>query len=258
MKSFARFLIPVGLGVFAFVLHWLAVKAQLGNDFVVIKTSVKADEVLAEAKLEKFRVVADDFDRLKRTLVPWEERTAIYGLPVRRALEKGDLVFWQDVQYITSDFLLGDREIPLHLSLDGVDYEPSLLRVGNQIGLIVPIATANTNNRPGNPPALDLNTRFEELGPFRILSVGQRTISAPGEDGPAQARGDAHLVTLAVPVDAGDSSSQSSASARSVPEAARRLLAAKALRRPDGKNIVAMILYQPKIVLPVDDSKPKQ
>ena len=133
--------------------------------------------------------------------------------------------------------------------MEGVDYEPSLLKVGNQIGLVVPLAPQAKETSPSDPanvPA-ELNARFEEVGPFRILSVGGRTLEQPGEtEQEDRDRGNTNFVTLAVKLDSGMApiSENTPTAARPVPEAARKLLAAQSARQTDGKPFVAMVLYQ--------------
>ena len=278
MKNLSRFLIPLGLGVGAFVLNWMSVQPQLGDDFVVVAADVAEHEPLAQAKLAPLKIVGQDFARLKSTFVPWSERAALTGLPAGRALKKGDFVFWQDVRYVSADFLPAADELPLHVSLEGVSYEPALLKVGNRVSFIVPAlgsereaATAATGGgvspsgattvgdpaaaattaavlAPADPDlaalAAQLRMKFEELGPFRILSVGRRTAAAPNDaEQSAAQRGNDQNVTLAVKLERphlpGDA-----AVVRTMPEAARRLLAAQGVRRPDGRNIAAMVLYQ--------------
>ena len=249
MKNLGKLLIPLGLGVLAFVLNWMAVQPQLGREFVTVNEDAPVDKPLDESQLTPFKIVGSDFDTLKKTLVPWEERAAILDLPIRRDLRNGDFVFWQDVRYLSADFLPGPDEIALHVSLEGVDYEPSLLKVGNQIGLVVPLAPQAKETSPSDPanvPA-ELNARFEEVGPFRILSVGGRTLEQPGEtEQEDRDRGNTNFVTLAVKLDSGMApiSENTPTAARPVPEAARKLLAAQGARQTDGKPFVAMVLYQ--------------
>ena len=249
MKNFTRFLIPLGLGAAAFVFNWMAVKPQLGRDYVVVSQEVDLEAPLSEDNIAKFTIVKQDFEELKKTLVPWEERASLIGVPVRRKLQSGDLVFWQDVRFVSADFLPADDEVPLHVPLKGIDYEPSLLKVGNLVGIVVPIAPpVDTSVEPvGDPLTRELAAQFEELGPFRILSVGRRTLSAPGESEGGQT-GAENVLTLAVKLDPpkpGTKLEVSKTGRRgSLPEAARKLLAAQGIERSDGRNIVAMVLYQ--------------
>jgi len=254
MKKLSQFLIPLGLGMAAFVFNWMAVQPQLGRDFVVVSSAVAIDKPLEESALSPFKIVGEDFSRLKQTLVPWEERASLLGLPVQRPLQAGDFVFWQDVRYVAADFLTGPDEIPLHVSLAGVDYEPSLLKVGNQVGLIVPVMNipgATPGATPTDPTTSDASsfgrsapTQYEELGPFRILSIGLRTEAAPNQaDVLESPRGNVRILTLAVKTDAPRTES-TAATSRALPIAAQKLLNAQAMRRDDGKSIVAMVLYQ--------------
>ena len=252
MKYLTKLLIPIGLGVLAFVLNWLAVQPQLGREFVTVNQDVALDKELTESQFAKFKIVGEDFDRLKQTLVPWEERAALVGLPVRRELIKGDFIFWQDVRYVSADFLPAADEVPLHISLEGVDYEPSLLKVGNLVGIVVPVSPKVEGAGDGTTSAAainaELNAQFEELGPFRVLSVGERTLQKPGETDSAERRkGNERIVTLAIKLPTAEAEMYAAAAAtgsRPVPEAARKLLAAQNATRPNGKNLVGMVLYQ--------------
>ena len=252
MKTLTKLLIPIGLGVLAFGLNWMAVQPQMGRDFVTVNQDVALDKELTESQLAQFKIVGQEFDHLKQTLVPWEERAALLGLPVRRDLKKGDVVLWQDVRYVSADFLPAADEVPLHISLEGVDYEPSLLKVGNQVGIVVPVSPKVQATGDGTISAAvlsaELNAQFEELGPFRILSIGERTLQKPGESDSAERRkGDENKVTLAIKLPAADVEKYAAGAAtgsRPVPEAARKLLAAQNATRANGKNLVGMVLYQ--------------
>ncbi|MCE9606392.1 MAG: hypothetical protein K8U03_15965 [Planctomycetia bacterium] len=245
MKKLTQLMIPLGLGIAAFVMNWMAVQPQLGREFVVASGAIEIDQPLKEGNLSRFKIVGENFDRLKQTLVPWEERAALLGLPVQRRLQAGDVLFWQDVRYVAADFLTEPDEIPLHVSLEGVDYEPNLLKVGNQVGLIVPsMPAASADATPSAGATSTGPTQYEELGPFRILSIGLRTEAAPNEDAKSSAqRGNVRILTLAMKTDAPRPETTSPTS-RSLPAAAQKLLYAQSLRRSDGKAIVAMVLYQ--------------
>ena len=264
MKTLGKLLIPLGLGVLAFVFNWMAVQPQLGRNFVSVRDDVPLDKPLTASQLVPFKVVGDDFAHLKKTFVPWEERTAVVGLPVRREMKGGDLVFWQDVRYPSADFLHEADEIPLHISLEGVDYEPSLLKVGNQIGLVIQAEAERKDPsavESANVPD-ELKAKFDVIGPFRVLSVGERTLESPGDNNDDTKKGNTHIVTLAVKTDEKDSTKPTvtgadgkpieSAAAtttdtavqRRLPEAAGKLLAVKTARHTDGKSIVALVLYQ--------------
>ncbi len=245
MTNLTRLLVPLGLGLLAAVFVFAAVHPQLGEEFVIVKGPVAGNQPLVESNLSPFKIVGEEFSRLSQTLVPWADRASILGLPSKRELQKGDFVFWQDVQYASADFALDEGELPLHMSLEGVDYEPSLLKVGNELGLIVPVAS--DTGRPASASraqAAPQDLKFNELGPFRILSVGQRTLSDPVGADAGQLRGNAHIVTLAVKDAAPRRGSSTTSSTRPLPESIQALLAAKSQRRSDGKNIAAMVLYQ--------------
>ena len=68
MKNFTRFLIPLGLGAAAFVFNWMAVKPQLGRDYVVVSQEVDLDVPLTDDNMAKFTIVKQEKQWLAKSI----------------------------------------------------------------------------------------------------------------------------------------------------------------------------------------------
>src|SRR5581483_7536119 len=96
---------------------------------------------------------------------------------VTRDMTLGDIVFWRDCQSTRGE--LSEAAVPV--SLDGVDLVPGLLRVGNQISFVMAAPPAPPAGPPAPPGSPGQGRLFEEVGPFRIVSVGDQ-VRRPGPD----------------------------------------------------------------------------
>jgi len=171
MKSLLKLAIPLVLAIAAAVGNRMYLKSKLTTEqYVSVNTRLKASdgERLAESQLSPIDLYVATDSAL--TAVKWRDRSILFGAPVRRDFENGELVMLSDVRVGKSDLSLKKGEVALQISLTGVDVEPSLLRVGRDVGFIVVAQEGDDTSGPksGNQPQ-------KELGPFRLVTVGEDT-----------------------------------------------------------------------------------
>ncbi len=171
--NWKKLLIPIALGVLAAGLNYAALSNQTTSaSFIVLKENIKAGQLLEPDLLERIELPGN-LESLSRTAVPYSMRQVLEGRPVSRDLEKGDLVLWRDTTPGPGELTAGKDEEALPISLDGLQVDPRLLRVGDEIGFLVdatPAGSASAATATSARP--QARTVIEYVGPFRILSVG--------------------------------------------------------------------------------------
>jgi hypothetical protein len=166
--------------------------------FAVVRNDVRAGQTLDEASLGKTMIPGEVVAALPRTAVPYNQKETLYGRQTTRDLKRGDLVLWQDTAQPGWELSAGPDEEVLPISLDGLSTVPRLIRVGDQIGFLLarrkplPMTKGKVDLSAVNKPE---DSEVDYLGPFRVLSVGER-VSREGK-GPDRA-GDDRIITVAM------------------------------------------------------------
>lgn len=199
MNNAMKLLIPLIIGGIAGGINFWVMSSMTAEEtaeehvYIQIAEDVKAGESFTSA--EEFKTTQKIPSALR-----WEERHVLKGMKSPRNLKKGDLLLQRDILPRQRLDLNPDEEIGVHLSLEDVKYEPSLLTVGKQIGVVVPVLPNAPAEGGSKSPAPRLGTQFRRIGPLRVVSVGRIIEPTPGgqfADGDVD-RG-TQTVTVAVP-----------------------------------------------------------
>jgi len=162
-----KLLIPIGLGVVAAAINWIAMSsATQPIKYVQASMDLKEGQRFGVDNLAAIELPST-FKNLKDTAIPYEHIGVLYGQRVRRNLKKGDILFWRDSPEGGPRIgLMEDEEIH-PVSIENVDCIPSLMRIGDEVSFrFLPMA-------PGGQAVW--------VGPFRVVSVGPRLSNEPGE-----------------------------------------------------------------------------
>ncbi|MBL8794120.1 MAG: hypothetical protein JNM56_09455 [Planctomycetia bacterium] len=234
MSSLMKLLVPILLGVAAGGLNWFVMTVKTSpRSFVAVSEDVKAGERFDEEKLKKLPV-SGDVASLAETAVPWEHRAVLFDRTSHRDLMKGDVVLWRDSSPPTAALAAREDELALAISLEGVGFVPRLLLVGDEVGFLIgKPGRAKLKTEPGLPERPPEDPEFEYVGPFRVLSVGER-IGRKAGDEPGDGRDtDNKVITVAIQLQGPDR----------VPDAkTRRLLAAQQAGPESQRRVVAVVL----------------
>ena len=201
MNPLIKLALPLGLGVAAAGMNWVALhKGPPPRAFGVAVADIKAGDVLKESHFGKVMVGGETSTALPRTAIPFEQLDTIYGREATRDVRKGDLVLWQDSTRPGWELAVQADEKALPISLDGLSSVPTLIRVGDQIGFLVardrgpaPRSDSPAVRQQQRPEDVDL----DYVGPFRVLSVGDRISRDNAEKGPGRGA-DERVITVAV------------------------------------------------------------
>src|SRR5262245_8891219 len=179
-----KFLLPIGLGLAAFAVNMMMGSAQSGPAPVKLAaaaTDIKAGEIVTDEMVEA--VSAPGGSSVGKSAVPYAERgVVIIGQAARRKITKGEMLLFDDFRLQTPDLQessLGAGEAAVQVPLENIKCPANLLQLNAQIGFVVV-------NRPGleglegvlkpkQPPRI--------LGPFRVVSVGDKTSTLARESG---------------------------------------------------------------------------
>jgi hypothetical protein len=131
------------------------------------------------------------FESLTETAVPYADRGALVQLRANRKYRKGDVVLWRDVGSKGPGLDLRPGEDALLISLDGVQIDVDLLKIGNTVSLRIPSAGEQTKGGTAETQAV-------WIGPFRVVSIGA-AVTNDVADG--RLRGDARAISVAVKQD---------------------------------------------------------
>lgn len=232
MNAWLKFLIPIGLGLAAAALNLAAVSQSRPETWrgVRVARDLAAGEVLGAADLEPAELTGDP-GSLARTAIPWSSMGILLARPVPRALRAGDLVLWRDAVPEPEELSAAPGEKALMIALEGIAVQPTLLRVGDGVGFLV----AADDDEPSLPPAAEEEGNgpadYRYLGPFSLLSVGERLSRDAGSRG-----GDPRVISVAVRID----------DEGRLDDRARRLVhATERGRRGGGRGRIVALLLDP-------------
>ncbi len=214
MPSLSRLLIPIVLGLAAGAINYWVVSNTKEYTYLAAKTEIAGGEVIESKMLGSLRSSI----RIPAA-IPVGEMAAIEGRAAGRRYLAGDLILRQDLvaeRGIALDPAAG--EIAVNVSLDGVQFEPKLLRVGTRVGFVVPATS---------PQGRAVGGEFHVLGPYRIVAVGSLTAPATSQD---KQRG--RTITVAV------QARNTAPDVDALMQSGARLIQAKANR-----EIIALALY---------------
>jgi hypothetical protein len=110
MPNWSRLILPLGFGLLAAAVNWVAMQRHIKpDDFVVVKSEVMIGELVTESHIQKlscnFQV-----EQLGKLVVPWRNRYEILGRVATRRMVKGDPVLRRDVSPDQIDFRAVDKD----------------------------------------------------------------------------------------------------------------------------------------------------
>jgi len=159
MNYLAKLLIPLGLGILAAFVNYLILSSSTAKlDFVTVDKDVPRDSPIDLANLKKLSVPRE-FEGLRQTMVPWSERGVLSGKRVRRSIKPNDPVFYADTDFEGDWLDLKDGEKLFPVNIGELEFDPTLLRIGNNIQFRV------SNYKEAEP---------EWIGPYRVVAVGSK------------------------------------------------------------------------------------
>lgn len=175
MKGIYGLVLAIGLGVAGALLNWnyLARKARDVEKvaFVGIASgvSINRGDTFQDTHLVPVEIPKSNVGALADFAVLYADRQTVVGMNAVRSYNGGELLLRQDLKTPPPELkLVGDDERAIGVPVDSKTFVPSLVTPGDWVSFLFP--TANQPTPAGAEPA----NPNEPLGPFRVLSVGNR------------------------------------------------------------------------------------
>jgi hypothetical protein len=212
MNPLVRLVAPLTLGVVAAIINWIVVEGRTSaTPYVRIRQEVRAGETIERGALGRVDLPGDPGD-LRATLIPYGDADVVIGTRAQRDLFPGDLLLWQDATRPDAAIPAEADERILPIDLGGVAVETSLLYPGSQLDFWIappPSFATATAGAAATGDEMELQVAVDPekadyrlIGPFRILSVGNRFVQGPTGDDRRQSgsRGNERVISVAVKV----------------------------------------------------------
>jgi len=212
MKGIQGLILALGLGIAGALFNWAYLHQksmeQAMVQFVGIQpnVTVNAGEKLTEEHLAPVAIPAGSVGNLKDFAYLWETRSSLVGRPVYRTLTGGSLVLRDDLKTPPPELVFaenlppGEEERVLWVPVASNSFVPSLVAPGDLVDFVVSyggptpayLAPSSSNgesspegessgesqSKPTSAPTIRTGkSNIEVLGPFKILSLGNRLSS---------------------------------------------------------------------------------
>lgn len=182
MKGIPGLLLALGLGLVGAFASWfyLAQKSRELDqiEFVAIAPDkeINTGHLFAKGDLVPVPIPSKNIGNLERVAIKWEKVNTVYDFRARKTYASNEFVFHQDLATPPdTDILskLGDNEQLISVPVDSRTTVPSLLNPDNIVSFIVPKARRGLPTPVDRSPGTGTSVT-EIIGPFRILSLGNR------------------------------------------------------------------------------------
>jgi hypothetical protein len=168
MKS-VGFLAAIACGILSSAVHYKVLQKNLASQsvqmtqYMVMFRDVMPGEVLDKDSVDLVEIPSG----IAIPAVKVKDFSVYEGVAtVRRAIGKGQLLLHSDITGVAPGLnIQGDSGRGLSVSLSGIAFEPSLVRVGRQVGFLVDEEQDGENSS-------EAVGQFREIGPFLILGIG--------------------------------------------------------------------------------------
>ena len=192
-SSKVALIVAAALGVGGAALNFAYLQEKAGKfekeEFIGIAPGVNVlpGDRFTEEKLVRVPVPAHAIGELKQHAVLWSELQTVIGMPAVRPLTRGDLLMRADLRTPPPTMALTrEDERAIFIPVDTRTFVPALVNPGDLVsfyvsGVPTPASPPGEGNGDGaEPPPVVSGPRpkSEVIGPFRILSLGNRLGSA--------------------------------------------------------------------------------
>ncbi|MCS7306396.1 MAG: hypothetical protein NZ602_14970 [Thermoguttaceae bacterium] len=216
MKGIQGLILALGLGIAGALFNWAYLHQKSLEQAMVLfvginpNVTVNAGDKLSEDHLVPVAIPAGSVGNLKDFAYLWESRSSLVGRPVYRTLTGGSLVLREDLKTPPPELVFGENLPPgeeervLWVPVASNSFVPSLVSPGDMVDFVVSYggptpayvssgsssssssseegSSEEESGQPSPKPAPSSSIRtakgnIEVLGPFKILSLGNRLSS---------------------------------------------------------------------------------
>ncbi len=182
--------LSVGLGLVAAILNWLYLiekgKGVASESFVGVAEDarVRRGDVFTDIQLVPVTIPKNRVGTLEQFAIRYDDRQTIIGMTATRNYNDGELVLRADLKSPPPELELSSAtERAMWIPVDTRTFVPTLVMPGDQVSFIVSAGPSlarrpsdSGEDDPSAPPqpAAMPDAKVETIGPFRVLSLGNR------------------------------------------------------------------------------------
>jgi hypothetical protein len=199
MKNWIGLLIALSLAIVACLLNWQYLERK-SKEIEVISFLAIADDVkvktgdsFSESHFTRLEIPRKNAGSLKETAVLYGDMQTVVSMKALHDYRGGEIVLRQELKTPPVEFKLGNNELAMWVPVSSATFVSSLVKPGDEVSFVVPSPDAvfrdiqepeNPNDQLGpefgNTEDIDeprrqvFNRNTELVGPFRVLSLGNR------------------------------------------------------------------------------------
>ena len=168
MKGATGLIIAAFLGLLGAVLNWVYLDSKTRDvdsvSFIGFRdgVAIQPGELIQSKHLVEVRIPRRHARNLKGFVYLYEDLDTVTGIPASRTFQGSELFFRDDYVTPATDLELEPNEMVFWLTVDSRAVVPELVNPGDRISFHFPNAQAAGD------------ARIEEIGPFRVKSLGNR------------------------------------------------------------------------------------
>lgn len=188
MKGMPGLAIALVLGVLAAVLNWFYLDRKAREfdkvSFVSIapETLIHTGETFIPAHFAEMPVPEVAAQKLEGVAVLWKDLDTVVGMNAVREFSGQELLLRKDLETPPAELELTENERAMWIPVDQKNFIASLVTPGDEVDFLLPRSLPSTSitsvtsgestlvPAPAAPPA----GRTEIIGPFKVLSIGNR------------------------------------------------------------------------------------
>jgi hypothetical protein len=192
-NSKVALIVAAALGLAGAAMNLVYLRQKAGNfekvEFIGIAKGINIlpGDRFTEDKLVPVPVPNAALGELPLHAVLWQDRQTVIGMPAVKAYTQGGLLLREDLKTPPAAWTLAEDERLMFFSVDTRTFVPTLVNPGDLVSFFVtdaptpaapqnPEGTAEENeNAPAPPPPVARSRgRSDLIGPFRVMSIGNR------------------------------------------------------------------------------------
>lgn len=190
MKNIYGLLLALGLGVAGGMFNWAYLSGKARNQemvsYIGLASDIERGQRLEESHLATVSVPRLAAGNLDQFAIPWSARQSVIGQTIARFRKSGSLLLQDDLNTPPQEVKLKDKEGLTWIPVDTRTFVPSLVVPGDMISFVV-LPPVPTRSAPvegdaaagGDVPHVATPPgSVDTIGPFRVLSLGNRLGSA--------------------------------------------------------------------------------
>lgn len=216
MKTNIGLIVAIFLGLAGALLNWVYLTqkshevesvAFLG---VAPSVSVRRGDIFREEHFVPVKIPRSSIGQLGQFAVLYDDRSTVIGMRANDDYAGGELLLRQDLKTPPPEIKLQEgKEVAIFVPVDTRSFVPSLVTPGDWVSFIVAAAPTSLapsdDGDPEAPPTAPLApTQSEMIGPFKVLSLGNRLGSAEVFKASGIPQQQENVMTILIPLDGND------------------------------------------------------